>query len=165
MLELVIVKIRGSERHDQISQSDQRRVGISKETNDYVTIQHRHGSLITILKRQSDGISRGGEEKELSNFFSFSFPLYTVPVCNLPGNGRETSGTCQSSRTSSPSFQNRNRGPDRPRSRLGSRHYYAIRYQPIHDWLAYTNKYDTVIIICKVNRTLRERIQHEMYEK
>ena len=79
MLELVIVKIRGSERHDQISQSDQRRVGISKETNDYVTIQHRHGSLITILKRQSDGISRGGEEKELSNFFFyFLFPPYIL---------------------------------------------------------------------------------------
>ena len=91
MLELVIVKIRGSERHDQISQSDQRRVGISKETNDYVTIQHRHGSLITILKRQSDGISRGGEEKELSNFFFFifSFPLI---YCTSMQSSRERAG-------------------------------------------------------------------------
>lgn len=53
MLQLVVMEVGGPQRHDQIAQSDQRRVRVGKEADDDVTVQHRHGRLIAILNENS----------------------------------------------------------------------------------------------------------------
>lgn len=52
MLQLVVMEVGGPQRHDQIAQSDQRRVRVGKEADDDVTVQHRHGRLIAILNKK-----------------------------------------------------------------------------------------------------------------
>jgi len=52
VFELVLVEVAGSERHDEVAKTDQRRVGIGKQTDDHVIAEYRHRRLLAGLHGQ-----------------------------------------------------------------------------------------------------------------
>lgn len=50
VLELVVVKVAGSQGHDEVPEADQRRFHVSKDADDHVTAEERHGRLAAGLR-------------------------------------------------------------------------------------------------------------------
>lgn len=61
VLQLVVVKVAGSQGHDEVSKSDQSGFHVSKYAHDHVTTQNRHGGLTPGL--------RGEESKKKPDFY------------------------------------------------------------------------------------------------
>lgn len=57
VLELVLLEVAGSERHDEVAQADERRVGVGEETDDHVVTEHRHRRLLARLHAASHSAS------------------------------------------------------------------------------------------------------------
>jgi len=53
LLQLVVVKVAGAKRHNQVAKTNQRRVGVGKQTHDHVIGHHRHRSLLTCLQHHN----------------------------------------------------------------------------------------------------------------
>ena len=49
MLELMVVEVGSSERHDQVPESYQWTVGVGEETHHHMTIEHGHRCLVAVL--------------------------------------------------------------------------------------------------------------------
>ena len=65
MLQFMIVEVRSSEGHNQISKAYQRAIWVGEEANHHMTIEHCHRSLITIL------------EKARNYYYFFCYICYT----------------------------------------------------------------------------------------
>ena len=50
--QLVVVKVAGSQRHDKVTQTNERRAGVSKETHHHMIGQTRQHGLVTILEQK-----------------------------------------------------------------------------------------------------------------
>ena len=53
MLELVVVEVWSSERHDEVPESYQRTVRVCKQANYYVPVQNSHRRLVAVLMRRT----------------------------------------------------------------------------------------------------------------
>ena len=51
VFQLVVVEVGGSQRHHEVAEPDERTVGVSKQTDNHVTIEDSHGRLVTILNK------------------------------------------------------------------------------------------------------------------
>ena len=50
VLELVVVEVGSSERHDEVAQPDERRVRVGEQTDHHVSVQHSHRRLVPVLR-------------------------------------------------------------------------------------------------------------------
>jgi len=53
VFQFVVVEVAGSQRHDEVAQTDQRRVRVGEQTDDHVVAQHGHCRLFPCLHRNA----------------------------------------------------------------------------------------------------------------
>ena len=121
VLQFVVVEVGGSERHHEVAEANERTVGVSEQTDNDVTVEDSHGSLVTVLDRTNFR----------SKFFRINEMLHP-PECNHLSVWRASSGTSPCCRTSSPWPQSQSPWPGRQQCQ----HQTCCSWSALTAWLS-----------------------------
>ena len=78
VLELVVVEVGSSERHDEVAQPNERRVRVGEQTDHHVAVQHSHRRLVPVLRDELRTSVRSTPDHR-----KWRHQFHELRICNL----------------------------------------------------------------------------------